>query len=138
MQIEGSVADRLGHRARRARAAVTNDPLRMRGLDARSRVGRRRQDLIAQYTMALGGSDKITEGQLADIVRAAELVALAEEARFIALTKGGADLSALSRLEGCADRAVRRLRIGQKREPAQLTLVEHLAKRAAGHSCDPS
>jgi hypothetical protein len=84
-----------------------------------------------QYTAALGGRDKITDGQLTDIVRAAELVALAEEARFIALTKGGADLSALSRLEGCADRAVRRLRIGQKCEPSRLTLAEHLANRAA-------
>jgi len=100
-------------RPRRLRAAVTNDPLRLRGLDARSRTGRRRADLIVQFTVALGGRDRITEGQLGDIVRAAELVALAEDARFTALTKGGSevDLVGLVRLEGVADRAVRRLGI---------------------------
>jgi hypothetical protein len=102
-----------GGRPSRLRAAVTNHPMRLRGLDSRSRTGRRRVDLIALYTAALGGRDRITEGQLADIVRAAELVAVAEEARFAALTKGGGavDLAALVKIEGTADRAVRRLGI---------------------------
>jgi len=100
-------------RPRQLRAAITNSPLKRRGLDSRSRTGRRRVDLIALYTAALGGRDRITESQLADIVRAAELVAVAEEARFTALTKGGGavDLAALVKIEGVADRAVRRLGI---------------------------
>jgi hypothetical protein len=105
-------------RPRRLRAAVTNDPLRLRGLDARSRTGRRRADLIVQFTAALGGRDRITEGQLVDVVRAAELVALAEEARLTALKGDSAvDLVGLVRLEGVADRAVRRLGLDHKREP---------------------
>jgi hypothetical protein len=100
----------IDSRSPHLRAAITNDPLRRRGLDARSRTGRRRADLIVQFTAALGGRDRITEGQLGDIVRAAELLALAEAARFTAL-KGGSevDLVGLVRLEGVADRAVRRL-----------------------------
>jgi hypothetical protein len=113
--VENASAVRHGSEGRppRLRAAVTNRPLRRRGLDSRSRTGRRRADLITLYSAALGGQDRITEGQLADIVRAAELVAVAEEARFAALTKGGGavDLVGLVRIEGAADRAVRRLGI---------------------------
>jgi hypothetical protein len=127
MQVEGAVIDR---RPRKARAAVTNDPMRSRGLDARSRTGRRRADLIVQYTGAAGGPDRITEGQLADIVRAAELVALAKEARFAALTKGGANLLELARIEGCADRAVRRLNLGRPREQAAPDLKSYLVALA--------
>jgi hypothetical protein len=105
-------AAQIDGRPRRLRAAVTNDPLRLRGLDARSRTGRRRADLIVQFTAALGGRDRITEGQLADVVRAAELMALAEEARLTALKGDSAvDLVGLVRIEGVVDRAVRRLGI---------------------------
>jgi hypothetical protein len=93
-----------------------------RGEDAR--------DLIVQYTWAAGGPDRITEGQLADIVRAAELVALAEEARFAALTKGGANLLESARIEGCADRAVRRLNLGRPREQAAPDLKSYLVALA--------
>jgi hypothetical protein len=105
---------------------MTNSPLRRRGLDSRSRTGRRRADLIALYSAALGGQDHITEGQLADIVRAAELVAVAEEARFVALTKGGGavDLVGLVRIEGAADRAVRRLGIKAEPPPAKARGLE--------------
>ena len=104
-QIEG--------RSTKLRAAVTNRPLRLRGLDSRSRAGRRRADLITLYMVGLGGRHRITEKQLADVVRAAELVAVAEEARFAALTRGVAaiDLAALVKIEGTADRAVRRLNL---------------------------
>ena len=71
--------------------------------------------MIETYVRALGGWDTITEGQLADVVRASELTAIAEETRFAAL-KGGTevDLEALVRVEGIADRAVRRLGIGAR------------------------
>jgi hypothetical protein len=133
--LENSPADRHGTEGRppRLRAAVTNHPLRLRGLDSRSRTGRRRADLIALYTAALGGRDRITEGQLADIVRAAELVAVAEEARFAALTKGGGavDLAALVRIEGTADRAVRRLGIKVEKPPARARGLELARQRWA-------
>jgi hypothetical protein len=122
-------AAQIDGRPRRVRAAVTNDPLRLRGLDARSRTGRRRADLIVQFIAASGGRDRITEGQLGDIVRAAELVALAEDARLTAL-KGGSevDLVALVRLEGVADRAVRRLGIPSAAgKPVEVDLKAYLA-----------
>ncbi len=46
-----------------------------------------------------------------DITRAVDLVLIAERTRAEALRGGAIDLSALTRIEGAADRAVRRLGI---------------------------
>lgn len=81
-------------------------------IDARSPIGRRRRDLIRAFTAALGGS--LTEGQRVDVRRAAELTALAEQARAKAMqegTGGAGELSAMVRLESTAARAIRALGI---------------------------
>lgn len=71
--------------------------------------------------------------QLTDARRAAELTLLAERARAQALAGGGAvvDAAALVKLEGAADRAVRRLRLKPGAVNSK-TLADHLASRAAG------
>jgi hypothetical protein len=75
---------------------------------------RRQQELTAQFIDQLGGDAKITPVQEMDIARAVALISFAEESRR-QITKYGAqsvqDLSALVRLEDCADRAVRRLKL---------------------------
>jgi hypothetical protein len=96
-----------------------------------------------QFTAVLGGRDRITEGQLANVVRAAELMALAEEARLTALKGDSAvDLVALVRLEGVADRAVRRLGLDHKREPAETpnlrAYLAGLPKETAGTKRTPA
>jgi hypothetical protein len=75
---------------------------------------RRQRELTAQFIEQLGGDDKITPVQEMDIARAVALISFAEESRR-QITKYGAqsvqDLTALVRLEDCADRAVRRLKL---------------------------
>ena len=77
------------------------------------------------YAAQLGGWPALTAMQTAAIRRAAELTALAEQARAEALRNAVFDPLALSRLEGCADRARRALQLGQ-REPQRQTFREKL------------
>lgn len=95
-----------------ARTIDDRKPSRGGVVDGRSAVGRRRRELIRIYTAALGGPTALTDGQLIDIRRAAELVSLAEQARAKAMrqgTGGAGELSALIRLESTAARAQRAL-----------------------------
>jgi hypothetical protein len=83
-------------------------------LDGRTRRARRRRELIAAYSSALGGDAALTEGQLTDIRRAAELTALSEASRARAMQEGAGgpgEVSALVRLESASARAVRSLNL---------------------------
>ena len=83
-------------------------------LGARGRRARRRRELITAYTNALGGDAALTEGQRVDIRKAAELVALAEDCRALAMQEGAAGagaISAMVRLESASSRAIRALRL---------------------------
>lgn len=111
-------------------------PSRGGAVDGRSPVGRRRRELIDIYTAALGGPAALTDGQQIDIRKAAELTALAEQARAAAMQKGFADtgaLSAMVRLESEARRAVKALGIkpGKVTEPVA-DLAAYLANKASG------
>lgn len=121
------------------RAKVTNDPRKLPGHDGRKRDGRRRRDLVAIYLDALGGRDAVTELQLVEVRKAAELTAAAETVRARVLAGDVTlDLGLLVKLEGEARRAVRALGIkGGGRKPAR-TLAEHLANRAATRAGAPS
>jgi hypothetical protein len=94
------------------RAAATNKPRRM-VISGWTALGRRIRDLADSYAVPLGGWGALTDMQAAAVRRAAELMAIAEQTRANALRDGCADPVALARLEGCADRAVRRLRLDQ-------------------------
>jgi hypothetical protein len=74
--------------------------------------------------------------QLTNIRRAAELTALAEETRVIALRKGAStiDLTSLVRLEGVASRAVRALGIKPSSPAPWSPLRARLAAQANGGS----
>ena len=73
------------------------------------------------YVDALGGKDKIEPSVMIDITRAADLVAIAEQRRADALRGVEVDMGDLVRLEGAADRAVRRLGIkSEKRQASPL------------------
>lgn len=104
-------------------------------LDGRTLVARRRRELIEIYAKALGGSLALSEGQLIDIRKAAELTALAEQARARAMREGTADasdISAMVRLESTASRAVRALNIDPTAgAPKPKSLAEHAARKAA-------
>jgi hypothetical protein len=63
-------------------------PTRGGPIDGRTRRARRRRQLIAIYTNLLGGDASLTASQRIDIRKAAELVALAEDARALVLQEG--------------------------------------------------
>jgi hypothetical protein len=99
----------------------------------RERV-RRRRELIEAYSNALGGAARLTESQRTDVKKAAELTALAEAMRALALQEGpGAPgaLSALVRLESASARAVRALRLPPPKATAPMGLHDIIAKHTA-------
>jgi hypothetical protein len=90
-----------------------------------------REKLIAAYVAALGGADRISPIQLQDVERAVDLVLLARDMR-ASVRQGSAKVSDLTRLEGAADRAVRRLNLpaASTAAPAQ-SFADYLAQPAA-------
>lgn len=113
------------------RPTVDRKPSRGGILDGRSQTARRRRELIAVFTTALGGAEALTAGQQIDIRKAAELTALAEQARARAMREGftdAGDLSAMVRLESTAARAVRVL--GIKSAPTKPpSLADYIARK---------
>jgi hypothetical protein len=78
--------------------------------ERRQEAMRWRQDLIDGYIAALGGPDRVTAIQRQDAERAADMTALALNMRRRALCGDTTvAITDLTRLEGAADRAVRRL-----------------------------
>jgi hypothetical protein len=104
-------------------------------LDGRTLVARRRRELIDVYTAALGGPAGLSEGQQIDIRKAAELTALAEQARARAMREGASgagELTAMVRLEGMAARAVRALNIKPgNNQLSPPSIAEYAARKAA-------
>jgi hypothetical protein len=107
-------------------------PSRGGGLDGRLPIAKRRKELIAGFVAAMG-QDALSPVQSSAVVRAADLVALSEQQRAKALSGDAAvDMEGLVRLEGAADRAVRRLGIkpgtNQSKPPS---IAEYAARKAA-------
>jgi hypothetical protein len=101
----------------------------------RQQEAQRRRELIDSYTAALGGADRVGVIVMQDIERAADLVLLAREMR-AGVRQGTAKVSDLTRLEGAADRAVRRLnlpvsgpKVSRYGEPVP-TLQDYFASQA--------
>jgi hypothetical protein len=116
----------------KTRSRKTNQPHRVAGFDGRTTEGRRRRDLIDGYAAAMGGMGRVSAAQMVDIARAADLVIIAEQARGKALRGAEVDLGDLTRLEGAADRAVRRLGIKPgANAPKPMSLADYLAAKQA-------
>ncbi len=126
--------------ARRKRGLLTNVPPRQRAkrsnnplssYDLTSRRGRRIADLYRAYSESLGNPSGT--GRQTEIVTAAELQVLAEEARAVALQSPGvADLDGIVRVQGAADRALRRLGIKPGAAPKGPSLADILARHNGG------
>lgn len=101
-------------------------------------INRRRKDLVASFVQALGGPARVTPLQLVEIERAASLTLLAQEMRSRALRGEAIEITDLTRLEGTADRAVRRLNIPASGAVAPvMNLHDHVARRAAERAAKP-
>jgi len=88
----------------------------MFGRDGRSSQGRRRRDLVSIYLAALGGRVAVSELQLVQVRKAAELTVAAETVRAQVLAGAAVNVDTLVKLEGEARRAVRALGVEQKSE----------------------
>jgi hypothetical protein len=96
------------------RARRSNDPFA--GISVNTARGRRTADLVAAYLQALSNPTAIE--RQAEVIAAAELQVLAEEARSRALQQvGHPDLDQVIRLQGAADRAVRKLGLPDRSQP---------------------
>ncbi len=123
-----------GPRPANCRTRISNKPRRM-VIDGRSQLGRRLHDLAESFAAQLGGWPALSDMMAANVRKASELTALAEQSRAEALRNGNIDPLALVRLEGAADRAVRRLGIKLGNAPAPgPTLAEYLASLEAEQS----
>jgi len=104
-------------------------------------IARRQRALANAFVVALGGLPRVSALQMADVKRAAELIALAEACRARIMRDGAAapaELTALTRLEGTASRAQRALGIKPGASEPKVTLAQHLANRAARAAERPS
>ena len=104
------------------------DPLKsLQGRDGRTAQGRRRRDLIGIFLNALGGPDAVSELQLVEVRKAAELTVTAETVRARVLAGDATiPLDGLVRLEGEARRAIRGLGIKSGPTKRGPTLAEYL------------
>jgi hypothetical protein len=94
-----------------------------------TRAARQRKEMVADFVAALGG--RISPIQLQDVERAVDLVMLARDMR-ASVRQGAAKVSDLTRLEGAADRAVRRLNLpAPSRAAPVMTLNDHVAANYA-------
>jgi hypothetical protein len=118
-------ADIAQGRGKNARSKMTNKPRRFL-VSGRTALGRCIQDIADQYAFALGGWQARSDLTAANVRRTAELMALAEKKRGIALRDGNIDLFRLVRLEGAARRAEAALQLDVKREPEPETLQEYM------------
>jgi hypothetical protein len=102
-----------------------------RRVDGRSVVARRAKQLTREFIDALGGSDAVDPATLSKVRRAAELVAVGERTRVMAMA-GDAVIDDLVRVERLCDSALKRLNLDRRREPAaEQTLQEYAASVAA-------
>jgi hypothetical protein len=125
----------VGERPKQQRGRRTNDPLATVNLNTAQ--GRRVADLTRAYLAALDAPVEID--RQAAVVAPAELQVLAEEARGAALREGAsADLDRVVRMQGAADRALRRLGIKPGAPARVQTLQEYLKSLAPAPAVAPS
>ena len=112
----------------KGRARATNDPAYVPLASSHRAQSRRRRDLVAIFLDALGGRAAVSELQLVQVRRAAELSTAAEAVRARVLAGDAA-------IEGEARRAVRALNLktAAKRGPTFAEVVARIAaEEAAG------
>jgi hypothetical protein len=114
-----------------SRSPADSGPTRRRiaRVDGRSRIARRVKELVADYTVRLGGN--VGAAALAEIMRAAESVVIAEELRAKALRGEPVDMAELNKANGVAARSVKALGIKSKASGPTVSARDYLAAAAA-------
>lgn len=117
------------------RSALTNDPLKLRGIDGRSMDLRRYRDLVLAFVDDLGGADQASEADKALARQAAGAIVASEGLQARIISGELVDLEQATRLQNAANRFLRALRT-RHRKPRQVTLAEYLAARAGNDGED--
>lgn len=105
-------------RSSRARSAISNDVLKLRGIDGRSRGGRRFRDLVHAYAGDVGGIGAVTEAQRSLITQAASLPISVEALQARMVAGEAVDPEVLVRLANVQLRALAALGLRKGSKPA--------------------
>jgi hypothetical protein len=120
-------------RSKKVRARATNS-LTLPNLDGRSAVARRCRDLAQGFARTVTDDAELSVTQGAAVLKAASLITTCEALRAQVLQGKNVDISALVRLEGAADRAVRALKLDRVK-PAP-TLHDYLASKSTAAAAE--
>jgi hypothetical protein len=117
----------------RGRSALSNDALKLRGIDGRSRGGRRYRDLMRAYAGELGGIESVSEPQRALCAQAATLTIQIETLQSRVIAGDAIDPELIVRTGNVQLRALAALglRKGQRVENGSDALNNYLASIAA-------
>jgi hypothetical protein len=120
-------------RPSRVRSILSNDPLRLVGIDGRSARGRRFRDLMRSFAEEVGGLDSISEAQRALCSQAAVLTVQVESMQARVIAGEVVDPELIVRVGNVQLRALQALgvRKGPKVVDGGNALAEYLAARAA-------
>jgi hypothetical protein len=111
------------------RSALTNDPLKLRGIDGRSVDARRYHDVAIALADDLGGQDKLNESSKILVRQAAALTVQVEGLQSKIVAGGGVDLEQLTRVANSLSRTLQRLGRKKPRENGP-SLLSQLADGA--------
>jgi hypothetical protein len=111
------------------RSALTNDPLKLRGIDGRSVDARRYRDVAIALADDLGGQDKLNESSKILVRQAAALTVQVEGLQSKIVAGGAIDLEQLTRLSNVLGRTLHRLGL-RKRVSPKLSLLAQMAEGA--------
>jgi hypothetical protein len=110
------------------RAAVTNDPLLLRGVDGRSVVARRYRDVAIALADDLGGQDKLSEPSKILVRQAAALTVQVEGLQSKIVSGEDVDIEQLTRLSNALSRMLHRLGLRKPRARPASPLAEHFSR----------
>ncbi len=110
------------------RSAVTNDPLKLRGVDGRSLAARRYRDVAIALAADLGGQDKLNEPTKILVRQAAALTVQVEALQTKIVAGEDNDHEQLTRLSNVLGRTLQRLGLKRPVPKSSSPLVEHFRR----------
>lgn len=118
----------IARRPPTVRAAVTNDPLALRGVDGRSVAARRYRDVAIALADDLGGQDRLSEPTKILVRQAAALTVQVEGLQARIVAGHDVDLEQLTRLSNVLGRTLQRLGLKKPAPRPASPLADHFSR----------
>jgi hypothetical protein len=115
-------------RPSKLKAAMTNDPLMLRGVDGRSVIARRYRDLAIALADDLGGQDKLSEPSKILVRQAAALTVQVESLQSKIVAGEEVSLEQLTRLSNVLGRTLQRLGLRKPHARPASPLAAHFSR----------